>query len=102
MRRNGGQLREEDAQRVEAVAPAVERERGLELRDRLREMGRVGHGNVGRIRDDEVEERPRGNAESQSEATTLTRGHPVAARVRGGEREGRRGAIDRETNWSRR
>ena len=93
----GGKRREEDAQGVEAVAPAVERERGLELRDRLREVGRVSHGNVGRVRDHEIEEGPaRERGEPVGRDGDHARTDAVAARVGGGEGEGRRRAIDRD------
>ena len=93
----GGKRREEDAQGVEAVAPAVERERGLELRDRLREVGRVSHGNVGRVRDHEIEEGPaRERGEPVGRDGDHARTDAVAARVGGGESEGRRRAIDRD------
>jgi len=93
----GGKRCEEDAQGVEAVAPAVERERGLELRDRLREVGRVSHGNVGRVRDHEIEEGPaRERGEPVGRDGDHARTDAVAARVGGGEGEGRRRAIDRD------
>ena len=93
----GGEPREEDAHRLEAVAPAVKRERRLELRDRFREVGRVGHGNVGRVRDREIEEGP---ARERGEPVGRDGRHAstdaVAARVGGGEGEGRRRAVDRD------